>query len=59
MKLFVEGYEVLVRKGKNSFVITVPELPGVVGQVEKAEDARKEIRKLILAHARALADKKP
>jgi len=57
MRMFVEGYEVLVRKGRHSFVITVPELPGLVGQVERSEDARHEVRRLILAHARALADK--
>jgi predicted RNase H-like HicB family nuclease len=57
-KIIVEGFEVMIDKGEHAFVLTVPELPGVVGQVASIDDARDEIRKLIMAHVRSLANKK-
>lgn len=56
-KIIVEGFEVLIEKGRDCFVLSVPELPGVVGQVREISDARGEMRALILAHTRSLAKK--
>ncbi len=59
-EIMVEGFKVLIEKGQEGgVVLSVPELPGCVGQVEKREDAVPEMRKLIAAHLRELAEKKP
>ncbi|MBN1169631.1 type II toxin-antitoxin system HicB family antitoxin [Candidatus Micrarchaeota archaeon] len=56
----VEGYRVLVERGeKGKFVITVPDLPGVIGQVEDEKDAYGEIRRLIGRYFVELSKKKP
>lgn len=57
-KLVVEGYDIVVREGKEAYVITVPDLPGIIGQVTEIGQAKKEIRRLIGAHLRSLASKK-
>jgi len=47
----VEGYDVLIERCEgDGFTLTVPSLPGVIGQVEKEEDAVGEIRRLIGTH---------
>ncbi len=56
----VEGFKVIVEEGeKGGFTLSVPELPGCIGQVEKVEDAEKEMKKLIIAHLLELAKKMP
>ena len=59
-EIIVEGFRVLIEKGEHSgFVLSVPELPGVVGQVEKEEEAPKEMQRLIRAHLVELTGKLP
>ena len=55
----VEGFIVNIQRTGNKFVITVPDLPGVVGQVDKESQARSEIGRLIRAHLEELARQKP
>ncbi len=55
-RIHVEGFEAVVAKGESgAYVIIVPGLPGVVGQVDDVSDAKAEIRRLIGAHLRAIA----
>lgn len=56
----VENYRVLIEKGEGDhYVITVPDLPGVIGQVKDEKDAPAEIRRLIGVHFAELASRKP
>ncbi len=58
-KIHVEGFDALVSRGPSgAFVIVVPELPGVIGQVDDISEAKAEIRRLIGIHLRELAAKK-
>ena len=58
-RIKVEGYECLIEKGdEDHWVITIPSLPGVIGQVQKKEDAKAEIRRLIGVHFKELASKR-
>jgi len=61
MKEFeVEGYKVLVERGEEGkFTITVPSLPGIIGQVDDEKDAHNEIRRLIGRYFVELTKKKP
>jgi predicted RNase H-like HicB family nuclease len=55
----VEGFAIKVERVEKGFAITVPELPGVIGQVEREDQVRAEIGKLIRAHLRTLATERP
>lgn len=59
-EIYVEGFKVRMEKcGDGMLMLSFPELPGVVGQVEKEEDAKGEAGRLIGAHLRELALKRP
>ena len=56
----VEGYKVVVERTEGGkFVITVPELPGIIGQVKEEKDAMPEIRRLMGKYFIELTKKKP
>ncbi len=56
----VEGYKVRIDEGEDDhFVITVPALPGCLGQVKKGEDIHAEASRLIGEYLAELAKKKP
>lgn len=55
----VEGFTVRVTKAGNKFAMTVPSLPGVVGQVERKEQIRAEMGRLIRVHLEELARERP
>ena len=59
-EMTVEGYTVVIELGdQGKFVITIPRLPGVIGQVKEEKDAVAEIRRLIGAHFEELASRRP
>jgi predicted RNase H-like HicB family nuclease len=59
-EITVEGYKVRVDDGEDAhFVITVPALPGCIGQVKKGEDIHAEASRLIGEYLAELAKKKP
>lgn len=59
-EITVEGFKVMIERGETGcFVLSVPELPGCIGQVDKEEDAPAEMKKLIKAHLVELAGKLP
>lgn len=55
----VENFTVLIEKGDGDYVISVRELPGVIGQVKDEKDAVPEIRRLIGAHLAEIARNRP
>lgn len=55
----VEGYLVLVERGeRGKFTVTVPDLPGIIGQVDDERDAGREIRRLIGRYFAELSKKR-
>ena len=59
-EITVEGYRVKIDEGEDDhFVITVPALPGCIGQVKKDEDIYAEASRLIGEYLAELAKKKP
>ena len=57
-KIHVEGFDALIARGESgSYIITVPELPGLVGQVDGPSEAKAEIRRLIGIHLKSLAER--
>ncbi len=55
----VEGYEVTITRDEDKFVVSVPKLPGCTIQVDKEEDAGREIRRIIGLYLLELASKRP
>jgi len=55
----VEGYDVEITKADGKFVVAVPKLPGCIVQVDREEDARGEIRKMMGLYMQGLASEKP
>ncbi len=59
-EIIVEGFKVIIEEGElGGFVLSVPELPGCIGEVRREEDAEKEMKKLISSHLIELAKKMP
>jgi predicted RNase H-like HicB family nuclease len=59
-EITVEGFKVNVESGREGgFVLTIPALPGIVGQVAKEEEVAGEARRLIGAHLRQIASSRP
>lgn len=57
-EIMVEGYKVLVKNAEGGrFVMTVPELPGIVGQADNEREIVPETRRLIGAYLIALVKK--
>lgn len=55
----VEGFKVNIEKDDGKFIVSVPMLPGCTVQVEKREDAPREIRRMIGLYLIELASKRP
>lgn len=55
----VEGYEVEITKADGKFVASVPRLPGCIVQVDREEDARGEIRKMMGLYLQGMAAERP
>ncbi|MEW6035100.1 MAG: hypothetical protein AB1529_00665 [Candidatus Micrarchaeota archaeon] len=55
----VEGYTVTIERAFGRFVVSVPKLPGCTVQVDREEDAGREIRKQMGMYFSELASKKP
>jgi len=60
-EITVEGYNVEIQRDaeRGSFVVSVPELPGCVLQVDKEEEIRPRIRLAIGDYLRELASRRP
>lgn len=43
----VEGFTVTIERSEGKFMVSVPKLPGCTTQVDREEDAAREIRKMI------------
>ncbi|MFH0737699.1 MAG: hypothetical protein V1827_03360 [Candidatus Micrarchaeota archaeon] len=56
--LMVEGFHVHVESGDGCVSFTIPELPGIVGQVEKEGEVAREARELIGAYLKEIASGK-
>ncbi len=50
----VEGFKVVIEKSEGGFTVSVPKLPGCATQVEREEDAPREIRAVIGLYLREL-----
>lgn len=55
----VEGFVIKIHRVGSRIGIMVPELPGVVGQVDREDQIRPEIGRLIRAHLEELAKERP
>jgi len=53
----VEGFKVIVEKFEGKYVVSVPKLPGCATQVDREEDAAREIRGMIGLYLAELASK--
>jgi predicted RNase H-like HicB family nuclease len=57
--IMVEGYEVEITRADDKYFVSVPKLPGCSVQVDKEEDAPREIRKMIGTYMQGLASLRP
>ena len=57
--IMIEGFRVQIEGGERCVVFTIPELPGIVGQVESEGDVRREARALIGAYLNEMVSSKP
>jgi predicted RNase H-like HicB family nuclease len=51
----VEGFDVEITNSDGKFVVSVPKLPGCIIQVDREEDARGEIRRMMGLYMQGLA----
>ena len=56
--IMVEGYDVEITSADGKFVAAVPKLPGCIVQVDREEEARGEIRKMIGLYLQGMASEK-
>jgi predicted RNase H-like HicB family nuclease len=53
----VEGFKVTIEKSDGKFIVSVPKLPGCTTQVDREEDAAREIRKMIGLYLAGLSNR--
>lgn len=52
----VEGYAVKIESAEGKFIVSVPALPGCIVQVDREEDAKREVRKAMGVYFSGLAN---
>jgi predicted RNase H-like HicB family nuclease len=52
----VEGFKVTIEKSEGKYIVSVPKLPGCTTQVDREEDAAREIRRVIGTYIAGLAN---
>jgi predicted RNase H-like HicB family nuclease len=53
----VEGFKVTIEKSEGRYIVSVPRLPGCTTQVDREEDAGREIRKVIGTYLAELSNR--
>jgi len=52
----VEGFRVTIERSEGKYIVSVPKLPGCTTQVDREEDAAREIRGIIGIYLAGLAN---